>query len=109
MNAYIVLFLPCVVGVSLYKILVKENERFELLFNYLVQVFFTNLFMGVILIAKKTEITSFSLYVDNNFSFAIKYMTAVVVLSIVISVVFAVLKKYFKFEIEVTNGRKKKK
>lgn len=109
MNVFITMFLPCVIGVYLYKILVKENEKFELLFNYLIQVFLTNVFMGVILVIRDHGITNFSEYMGNNYSFALKYMMALVVLSIITSVVFAVLKKYFKVEIEVTNGRKKKK
>lgn len=109
MNMFIAMFLPCVIGLYLYKIVMKENDKMELLFNYLLQVFLTNIFMGVILVIRNHGITSFSKYIGNNYSFALKYMMVLAVLSIVVSFVFAVLKKYFKFEIEVTNGRKKKK
>lgn len=109
MNAYIAIFLPSVIGITVYKIITKEKDNNWLFLNYLTQVFLANFLTWFLLEIRNHDITNFSSYIGNDFSFSLKYMLLVMVLSILLSIVFAVLKKYFVFEVEVENGRKKKK
>lgn len=108
MNFYVTFFLPNIIGLFLYKLVTKEEKVKELIINYLIQVLFSNLPMMVVLIFRKHNISNFMDYVENNFAFALKYMLVVMVIGAVIGCLMAIIKKYFTFSVEVTNGRKKK-
>lgn len=109
MDAVIAIFLPSIIGVVLYKIITKEENILNLILNYLFQVVVFNVMMWIVLEIRNHGITNFSEYIANDFSFALKYMSTIMGLSLVFGIVFAVLKKYFTFEVIVENGRKKKK
>lgn len=109
MNFYIAFFMPCILGFVIYLGLNKINNYLEIALDYLVNVFIANMMSMAIIIFRNHNVSDFSLYMQNSLSFSFKYMILTMVFSIVVAVILTIIKKYFSFSIEVTNGRSKKK
>lgn len=109
MNFFIVIFLPSILGLFTYNVLVKEKDYFNLIIVYLLNVLFTNLINITYLFLKSREMYSLTYRIEGDYRFAYKYILLALACSSIFAFVFAFIKKYFSITMEVENGNKKKK
>ncbi len=110
MDFYITFFLPSILGLAFYSYLKKENNIVVLGIDYLLLTLLSNMITMIFLVIRGSirEGVNLVMHVNQNFSFAVKYMLLTMVISLIIGVVLYIVNKYCSFSIEVTNGKKKK-
>ena len=109
MNFFIVFFLPCILGLFIYYVLVKEKKYFDLGIVYLLNVLFTNVFNMCILYLKSKDIYDLGYRLEGDYRFALKYILLSLVFTTIFGFIFVIIKKYFSVTMEVENGNKQKK
>lgn len=108
MNFIIVFMLPSVLGIKIFNHLNGNKIDFNALIYYLLLVLFSNYgCMCYLALTNKLEVNLVE-YALGNYIFSIKYITLMLVLNAILSVIFTIIRKYFVFSIEVENDRKKK-
>lgn len=107
MYSFFIFLLPCFFGLKIITHLTKQNKIFDLLLSYGLLVLFSNMFSILILmIFDKGEYNLIS-YANSNYIFCFKYICLMLVANVFFSILFVIFEKYFVFDVEVKNEKKK--
>ena len=109
MNFFIVYLLPSILGLKLFTNFNRERKIIDLIIYYLLFVLFSNFFAMIFLAITKSGEYDLINYSSTNFVFCVKYMSIVLILNVILSILFSVISKYFIFTIEVENEKIKKR
>lgn len=109
MNFIIVFILPSVLGLKLFMHFNKDKKIFDLITTYLLFLLLSNFMAMTISYIYTKTITDIVAYASGCLLFAIKYMSLMLILNVVLSILSTIIDKYLIFDIEVENERKTNK
>lgn len=109
MHFIIVFILPSILGLKLFMHFNKNKKILDLGITFLLLLVLSNFISMIITHICNKQITDLVAYANAYLSFAIKYMSVMLVCNIVLSILLTIIDKYLVFDIEVENERKAKK
>lgn len=108
MNSIFCVFLPGVVGLNVYMLLTKEQDKFKLLINYFIMTLFSNtICLGILKFFKGFD-SNLELYIVEHSAFAFKFLILAICLNIIISFIMSVVDKSITCSLEVEEQNEKK-
>ena len=108
MNNIIVYFLPSIIGLSLYLQMNEKTDIFNKVRIYMLFVLISNYFCIIFdYIINKFQY-NLTEYIENNLGFAIKYITLLIIVNIILAFIYTIIKKYINISVEVKHERKNK-
>ena len=110
MNHILIYFLPSVIGLNLYLYLNKKNiDIFNQIKIYSILTLLSNLLCMLFDLLVNKFAYNLTDYIENNLSFAIKYVLLSIIINIILSFVFIIVKKHISISVEVKKNEKKNK
>ena len=108
MSSLFCFMLPSVLGLVVYKSLVKEDNKINLLLSYLLLVLFSNTINLVLVEVLNKFDGSLVEYVTYHSMFALKYIIISLISNVFLGYVFGLIKKNFAITLEMVDANEKK-